>query len=294
MRSFTITASNICVVSSFLELSPSFCCIFCGKKEQNFELGQCYYHIFIKHKIGLSSSDGNQSSVLWNHGFCNLAQECWLWWLPGWESCLYCFLRDTNKLAVITIELCTQWLAGMLRFLCTVARDKWVSHTFTVTSFGKKTPYKEKVPKLKIRHACVCTCILLNIWVFVHSVSCLHAVISLSAVEGAHESKPFCAAVCCAAIPLKTWAGTRCTTTSLSRTHTNRHAQWETRLFHWPHQTPSATLPTRHIEFHWVLAFPIRAAFMTLHSHSLCCIKTFELLLKCSRSSTTPSVPTVK
>lgn len=44
---------------------------------------------------------------------------------------------------------------------------------------------------------------------------------------------------------LKTWAGMDTHT----QKHTHRHTQWETRLFHSPNQTPSATLPTRHTKF---------------------------------------------
>lgn len=64
---------------------------------------------------------------------------------------------------------------------------------------------------------------------------------------------------------------------TLAGIHT--YTQWETRLFHWPQQTPSATLPTRHTEFCRVLVFPIRAFFlMTLHLYSFSCIKTFKLV----------------
>lgn len=118
----------------------------------------------------------------------------------------------------------------------------------------------------------VCVCVFLC--VYSSLVACLQTTISLAAVEWATKSKPFCAAVCYAAIPLKTWAGTHSTTAT--------HTRWETRLFHWPQQTPSATLPTRHTEFYQVLAFPIRAAFMTLHLY--CLSLASKPVLKCSRA----------
>lgn len=104
--------------------------IFWEGKTFIFEKRQWYCHVFIQNKTG-QHSNTDQSSVPWICGFCNLAEECWLCWLTDWESRLYCFLRDTNTLALITIELCTQWLGGMLRFMCTGARDMLVSHTVT-------------------------------------------------------------------------------------------------------------------------------------------------------------------
>lgn len=58
---------------------------------------------------------------------------------------------------------------------------------------------------------------------------------SLAEADCAAESKTYRAAVCHSAIPLK-------------HTHTHTVGQ-TTSVFHWPHQTPRATLPTQHTKF---------------------------------------------
>lgn len=108
-------------------------------------------------------------------------------------------------------------------------------------------------------------CVSLHVRVFIPNSVCLQTAISLPAEEGATKSKPYCAAVCRTAIPLKTWAGT------LSHTHSGRRG-----FSIGPSRHPSAALPTRHTEFCRVLAVPIRAVFMTLHLLlPLACTNTF-------------------
>lgn len=82
-----------------------------------------------------------------------IVMAAWLGILP--------FLRDTNKLAVIKSELCTQRLAGMFRFLCTAARDNAVSHS--VTGPRRYPPYththtlkRHNYEKKSDFYSCIC------------------------------------------------------------------------------------------------------------------------------------------
>lgn len=229
----------------------------------------CYCRISIQNKIGPHSTGGEQSSVPWICWFCNLAEECWLWWLPGWESCLYCFLRDTNTLALITIELCTQWLAGMLRLECAAARDMLVSHT---VAGSKRNALKNRYQKQKSKcseqwgihsiHTCLCVWVCLvecnSLCVCAHPISRVFSNHNITGCSGASNK-------------IKTilllFVG--CHSTENMNWHT--HAVGDEAFPLAPPDTQSHTPNAAR----WVLVFSIRAVAVTLHLYS--CINTFKL-----------------
>lgn len=194
-------------------------------------MGQCYWHVILQQKIKWPSDEGYQSSVLWNCGCCNLVEECWLWWLPGWESCLYCFLRDTNTLALIVIELCTQWLAGMLRFLRAAARDKSVSHPETDNRNTPFTLSRNFNKGTKKCHSCAGLCVFKCTMV----TSCVFSnpdITSCSGVSNKIKTILCCCLSWCHSTKNMSW-----------NTHSHTHIRTQTRLFHWPQQTPFRHTP---------------------------------------------------